>query len=88
MAGAGDCGTAPSIGGTDSAGRVTVGSATNGGRCTVSFAVAWPTAPVCAVVNETSGSSVRPTAATTTSVALTGTLTAGDNLAYHCVAYQ
>src|SRR5207237_673773 len=34
--GASDCGTSPSIGGNDSAGRVTVGSA-NGGSCTITF---------------------------------------------------
>lgn len=85
--GPGDCGTSPLIGGNDSAGRVTVG-ATNGGRCTITFAAPWPNPPVCSAFDETSGNLVRPTAASTSSVALTGTLTAGDSVVYHCVGYQ
>ncbi len=78
--GSSDCGTSPAIGGNDSAGRVTVGSSANGGKCTINFAVAWPNPPICSVSNETSANLVRPTAASTTSVALAGTLTAGDSL--------
>jgi hypothetical protein len=38
--GAGDCGTSPSVAGNDSVGRVTVGSSTNGGKCTLTFSAA------------------------------------------------
>jgi hypothetical protein len=85
--GSSDCGTSPSIGGNDSAGRITVG-ASNGGRCTITFVVPWPNPPVCSVFDETSGSLVRPTAPSTVSVALAGSFTAGDSLVYQCVGYQ
>ena len=85
--GSSDCGTSPSIGGNDSAGRVTVG-ATNGGQCTITFATPWPNPPVCSAFDETTGNLVRPIATSTSSVALTGTLMAGDTLVYHCVGYQ
>jgi hypothetical protein len=82
-----DCGTSPSIGGNDSAGRVTVG-ASNGGRCTITFVQPWPNPPVCSAFDETSEKLVRPIATSTTSVALTGSLNAGDSLVYSCVGYQ
>lgn len=87
--GAGDCGTSPAIVGNDSVGRITVGSSTNGGKCTVTFANAWTTnAPVCRASNETTSNLIRPASASTTTVAFTGTLTAGDVLSYSCVQYQ
>jgi len=82
--GAGDCGTSPSITGSDNNGRVTVGSSTNGGKCTVTFAAAWTTAPICVANNETTGNLLRAASTTTTTVALTGTLTAGDKLDFIC----
>jgi len=85
--GSSDCGISPSIGGNDSAGRVTVGAA-NGGSCTITFVSPWPNPPVCSVFDETTGTLVRPTAASTTSVALTGAFLAGDVLAYECVGFQ
>jgi hypothetical protein len=87
-AGSSDCGTSPTIGGNDSAGRITVGSGTNGGRCTISFVSPWPNPPICSAFDETAGNLIRPTATSTTSVALTGMLTAGDSLVYQCVGYQ
>jgi hypothetical protein len=85
--GASDCGTSPSIGGNDSAGRVTVGSA-NSSSCTIAFASPWPNPPVCSVFDETSGTLVRPTAASTSSIVFTGALAAGDVLAYSCVGFR
>jgi hypothetical protein len=85
--GSSDCGTSPSIGGNDSAGRVTVGSA-NGGRCTITFVSPWPNPPVCSAFDETTAILVRPTAASTATVALTGTFTDGDVLDYQCVGFQ
>lgn len=85
--GSGDCGTSPSIGGNDSAGRITVG-ASNGGQCTITFVSPWPNPPVCSAFDETTGNLVRPSAATTSSVALIGTLAPGDSLVYQCVGYQ
>ena len=83
-----DCGTSPSIGGSDSAGRITVGASTNGGKCTITFASSWPNPPVCSMFDETTGSLVRPSAASTGSVVLTGVLSAGDSLVYQCIGYR
>ncbi len=85
--GAGDCGTTPSVVGTDRIGRITVGAGANGGKCTMTFAMAWTNAPSCQVGNETSGNAVRPSANSVTSVAFTGTLTAGDALSYRCSGF-
>ena len=86
--GSSDCGTSPSISGNDSVGRVTVGSAANGGRCTITFASSWLNPPVCSAFDETAASLIHPAATSTTTVALTGILAAGDALVYQCVGYQ
>jgi hypothetical protein len=85
--GSNDCGTSPSIGGNDSAGRITVGAA-NGARCTISFVSPWPNPPVCSAFDETTGNLVRPAATSNSSVSLIGTLTPGDSVVYQCVGYQ
>ena len=85
--GSGDCGTAPSIGGNDSAGRITVGTG-NGGRCTITFASSWPNPPVCSVSDETTPILIRPTATSTASMVLTGVFTDGDALVYSCFGFQ
>jgi hypothetical protein len=85
--GSSDCGSSPSIGGNDSAGRITVG-ATNGGRCTITFVSPWPNPPVCSAFDETRGNLVQPMATSNSSVALIGTLAAGDSVVYQCVGYQ
>lgn len=86
-AGSTDCGTAPAISGNDNVGLVTVGSSTNGGKCTVTFHTGWTTAPVCLALNQTTGNLLRPTSTTTTLV-LNGTLTAADKLSFMCKGYQ
>jgi hypothetical protein len=85
--GATDCGTSPSISGNDNAGIVTVGSGVNGGKCTLTFANAWTNHAICNVSDETTGNLVRPVA-TTTTMAITGTLVAGDTLVYSCRGYK
>lgn len=85
--GSSDCGSSPSIGGNDSAGRVNVGAG-NGGRCTITFSLPWPNPPVCSAFDETTGTLARPVAASTASVALTGTFVDGDVLVYNCVGFQ
>jgi hypothetical protein len=88
--GASDCGTSPVLasGSNDSAGRVTVGTSTNGGVCTLTFATSdWTNAPVCAVRNETSGVALRP-APTTSALQMLGTLVAGDTLSYACEGFS
>lgn len=86
--GVGDCGTTPVIVGSDSAGRVTVGSAANGGKCTVTFGAAWGTAPVCVVNDQTTSVLTRAANISTTAFEITGTIVAGDNLSYICEEYN
>ena len=84
--GSSDCGTTPAIAGNDNIGRITVGSSTNGGKCTITFANPWTNAPVCSVSDETTATPVHPVS-TTTTMAITGTLTAADKLVYQCAGY-
>jgi hypothetical protein len=86
--GAGDCGTSPAIGGNDSIGRITVGSGSNGGKCTITFATAWPNPPVCLADDESTAALIRATGPSDTGVALSGTLTAGDTIAYRCAGWR
>ena len=85
--GAADCGTSPAIVGNDNAGRITVGSSTNGAKCTITFATTWNNAPICTVSDETTGVLVRPVI-TTSTLAVTGVIVAGDKLDYICHGYQ
>lgn len=82
--GASDCGTAPTVSGNDNVGIITVGSSTNGGVCTITFANAWPFRPVCIVQNETTANLTRATATSTTLFKVTGVFVAGDTLSYIC----
>lgn len=86
--GAGDCGTSPSIVGNDVTGRVTVGSSTNGGICTLTFASTWTHAPICFAEDETTGVLTRATGSSTTAVVLRGVFVAADKVVYHCVGYE
>ena len=85
--GSSDCGTSPAIAGNDTVGVVTVGSSTNGGKCTVTFHTAWTTAPVCTAQDQTTGNLLHPVVATGT-LTITGTLTAADKISYECKGYQ
>ena len=80
---AGSCGTSPAIVGTDVAGKVTTGTGSPT-SCTITFATAWTNAPACMVTNETTANLARAVS-TTTTVTLSGTLVAGDVLAYMCI---
>lgn len=75
-------GTTPSIAGTASTFKVTVGS---GGDTTgvVLFALTWSNAPSCMANNETSAQLVRTTP-TTTQVTLSGTMNASDVVSVVC----
>lgn len=79
---AGSCGTSPTIVGTDVAGKVTTGTGSPT-SCTITFATTWTNAPACMVTNETTPNLARAVS-TTTTVILSGTLVAGDVLAYIC----
>lgn len=83
--GAGDCGTSPAIAGNNSSGTVTVGSSSNGSKCTITFSGTLTSTPHCLCNNRTTGNLCRATSPGTTTVALSGTLTAADVLDYVCV---
>lgn len=86
--GSSDCGDDPYVAGQDNAGRVHVGSGTNGGVCTITFADEWEFAgagPVCIVQEEGSATQVYPANVTTTGFEIHGSLSAGDVIAYHCI---
>lgn len=84
--GATDCGTSPVLTGNDVLGKVTVGTSTNGGKCTLTFANAWSQAPQCFCQNASAAQLCRGRNATTTTVELTGTLAAGDVVQWTCAA--
>jgi hypothetical protein len=89
--GASDCGTTPAIVGNDNTGRITVGSGTNGGHCSITFITPWTNPPICVVNNETAVarpvSSIGPLVNKVV-ITATSTLTAGDVLTYACQGYQ
>jgi hypothetical protein len=91
--GATDCGTSPAIAGNNTAGVVTVGTSTNGGKCTVTFQGVWRQIPHCFCNNRTAAArscqAVGTTNTTNATTALTAvsTLTAGDILDYICLGH-
>ncbi len=88
-----DCGAGASIVGSDSAGKVTLGTgASNTSTCTLTFASPWANAPACTAVNETnSGGFTTPvgTKSTTTTLMIGGALPWSDRdvISYLCVGY-
>jgi len=82
--GAADCGTSPSVSGNDVQGKVTVGTSTNGGKCTLTFAQAYSQPVLCHCQNNSAAQLCRALNGTTTAVELTGTLAAGNVLQYAC----
>lgn len=85
---AGGCGTGATISGTNSVGRITIGS-TPGATCTITFSQAWTTnAPHCDANNESSGVLVANVVPSTTAVVLTGTFVETNLVSYHCAGWQ
>lgn len=81
-------GSSPSIAGTDTSGRITVGTGGVASTGTITFAVAFGTAPACYANNETSQIPAFATATTTTLViASSSAFAAADKLTYVCVGY-
>ena len=81
-----DCGSNPSVVGTDSAGKITVGSGGTAGICNLSFRNSWTNPPACFCGNESQVLLVRSSSTAsvmTCSVAVT--FAASDILPYHCV---
>jgi hypothetical protein len=88
------CGTAPTILGTDSAGRITIGTGTPS-ACTLTFARAWANVPTCYFNDETTAG--KTNAGTTYQVVPTKTAVVvtfqaatvnGDVIGYVCVGSQ
>lgn len=82
------CGTSPSVAGTDTAGRIDVGTGGVATSCTITFNKLWATAPVCMVEDESTSLLVTGAPTTTTLVISAATpFTASDKVTYHCVGY-
>lgn len=86
----GACGTAPSVAGSDSVGRITLGTGV-GASCTLVFGTAWsPNFPVCHFTNEKGTAQAYTISAVSGSlVTFQGTtaLVAGDVINYICLSY-
>jgi hypothetical protein len=77
------CGTAPSIKGDDTHGRITVGSTAN--ACTLTFQVPYSTTPVCVANNETGSiTNTFSYVPSTTGITFTETSLGGDVIDYLC----
>lgn len=79
------CGTSPSVIGNDEAGQITIGSGGIATSCTLTFASAWTTAPICLVNHQ--GAIVAARAVTTTTTLVIDTvlaLTASGKIDYIC----
>jgi len=94
-----DCGAGASILGSDSAGKVTLGTGVTARTCTLTFASPGLNAPSCAAMNETNSGGVNDHPAplgvksTTTTLVLDATTAANvglqdrDVISYICVSY-
>lgn len=87
------CGTAPTIVGTDSAGEITIGTATPA-ACTLTFSRAWTRAPACyfndsTTVGKTNAGTTYKVEPTTTTVVVTfqAATVNGDKVQYLCIGY-
>ena len=86
-----DCGTIAVVAGSDSAGKITLGTGTST-TCTLTFAVPYTNAPACTATNETDGGGYSVpvgTRSTPAAVLIGGLLnwTDGDVISYVCVEY-
>jgi hypothetical protein len=81
-----NCGTSPSVTGSDQAGKLNVGTGGTATTCTLTFAVAFTAAPACVANNETTTQLIRATSTTTTLVlTAAAAFTASDVLSYICL---
>lgn len=82
-----NCGTSPSVVGTDSAGLITLGSTPSNDYVLV-FNATWEAAPVCVAQQQTTGANyVTKSVSTTTTLTITGAAgpTAADKVKYICI---
>ncbi len=87
-----DCGAAASVAGSDSAGKVTMGTGVRS-TCTLTFSATWTDAPACTAMSESGRPAPVGTKSTTTTLVLDGrangvaSLSDGDVVSYICVGY-
>lgn len=81
------CGTllTGTVVGNDVAGRITVGTG-GANPCTLTFNTSWTNTPICMAVDETAALLLKVTPAVG-SLVITGAMSAGDNVGYHCYGY-
>lgn len=82
-----NCGTSPSVVGTDSAGLITLGSTPSNDYVLV-FNATWGAAPICVAQQQTTGANyVTKSVSTTTTLTITGAAgpTAADKVKYICI---
>lgn len=80
------CGTSPTIAGNDTNWRVQVGSVL-ASSCTITFAAAFTTAPVCNVTQETGTAVAVVASSTPTAVVISGATFTSDWFVGHCEQY-
>lgn len=81
------CGTSASVVGNDSRGRITVGSGTVT-SCTLAFANAWASAPVCVFTQETGAvRNITAASSATSTIFKASASVAGDKMVYTCDGY-
>lgn len=78
------CGTSPTVSGNDMAGKVLIGATP--GTCVVTYKLPMNAAQNCTANNETSAVLARVTSPSATGFTISGTLTAGDTVNWHCAA--
>ena len=81
-------GGVPSIVGTDSAGKITIGTGGSVTSCTVTFASTWTNAPACFANNETQILLTRAVSTTTTVVLDAASTFDEDIMSYHCIGRE
>lgn len=80
------CGTSPTVVGSDTAGKVTIGtSGPSVTSCTVTFATAFANDPACTVSGDDAGETYATTTTTTVLTILAGTDMDSDVISYFCV---
>jgi hypothetical protein len=77
------CGSSPAVAGSDMAGEVTTGTATPT-SCTITFHVAYQTAPVCVVVDRSALANLTSYTVTTTAIVLTTLAASSQKIDYVC----
>ena len=80
------CGTAPTIVGNDTAGKITVGT-NNPTSCVLTFTRVFAVAPSCQATNETSSTTIQRPVTTTSTVTFSTAVTA-EVVSYSCMGRQ